>query len=252
MMKIDVTRYRVTAPAERRLRAAMVADTHGEDPSAWLRLADEAEPDLFLIPGDITYRHSPDPEAAGRLLGALVSRAPVFMSLGNHERMSADRVREEASRTGAKLLEESSESFCGLTVGGLTSGYVKEPGKIRQGHFRKTPEPDLGFAGRFAALPGFKILLSHHPEYYPEYLKRLDIDLILSGHAHGGQWRIFGKPVFAPGQAFFPRYAQGFIDGRLIVSRGLANNAPAPRFGNNRELVIIDLVPPDDSPVRRG
>ena len=242
-MRTDVTRYAAPAPVESPLTAALVADTHGEDPSVWLRLVDEARPDLILVPGDVTNRHSAEPESVGELFDALTSRAPVFMSLGNHERMSAGRVREEAARTGVRLLEEEWTDFRGLKIGGLTSGYVNEPGPVRQGHFRQTPEPDLGFAAQFASLPGYRLLLCHHPEYYPAYLKNLGFDLILSGHAHGGQWRIFGMPVFAPGQAFFPKYAQGLCDGRLIVSRGLANNAPVPRFGNARELIFIDFIP---------
>ena len=89
---------------------------------------------------------------------------------------------------------------------------------------------------------GYKVLLSHHPEYYPEYIKDLDIDLILSGHAHGGQLRFFGRGLFAPGQGLLPKYTSGIHDGRMIVSRGLANNAPPiPRLFNSKELIFIDL-----------
>ena len=105
-----------------------------------------------------------------------------------------------------------------------------------------TPPPNLKWLGNFAALSGYKILLNHHPEYYPEYIKELDIDLILSGHAHGGQIRFFGTGLFAPGQGFFPKYTSGIHDGRLIVSRGLANNAPPiPRLFNSRELIFINF-----------
>ena len=242
-MRIDRTDYSFPAPVQRELTAAVVADTHGEDPFPWLGILDGAGPDLILIPGDVTNRHSPEPESVGGLFELLTARAPVFMSLGNHERMSAGKVREEAARTGVRLLENDWTEFEGIKIGGLTSGYAEEPGPLRQGHFRTTPKPDLAFAERFASLGGFRILLSHHPEYYPAYLKVLNIDLIISGHAHGGQWRLFGLPVFAPGQNFFPRYAQGITDGRLIVSRGLANNAPVPRFGNPRELIFIRLFP---------
>ncbi|MCQ2427120.1 MAG: metallophosphoesterase [Clostridia bacterium] len=239
--KLDITEYRLKAPVDRPFLAAFVSDTHGEDPSVWLGESDKRNPDIFLIPGDITDRHNESPACALELLGELTKRAPVFMSLGNHERMSADFVREAAEQTGAVLLEDAYTEYNGIKIGGLTSGYVGEPGRLRQGHFRKTPPPNIGFAKEFAALDGYKLLLSHHPEYYPRYLSDLDISLILSGHAHGGQWRIFGHPFFAPDQAFFPKYAQGFHDGKMIVSRGLANNGPAPRFGNRRELIFISF-----------
>jgi predicted MPP superfamily phosphohydrolase len=86
-----------------------------------------------------------------------------------------------------------------------------------------------------------KILLCHHPEYYERYLKDKSIDLTVSGHAHGGQWRFFGKGVFAPGQGIFPRYTSGVYDGKLVVSRGLKPARIIPRFFNAPEVVIIDI-----------
>ena len=74
-----------------------------------------------------------------------------------------------------------------------------------------------------------------------EYIKKTNIDMTISGHAHGGQWRIFGRGLYAPGQGFFPKYTSGLIEDRFIVSRGLANNALLPRFFNPRELIIINF-----------
>jgi predicted MPP superfamily phosphohydrolase len=95
----------------------------------------------------------------------------------------------------------------------------------------------------FSSVEGFKLLLCHHPEYYPRYIRERDIDLTLSGHAHGGQWQIVGRGIFAPGQGLFPRYTGGVYEGRLVVSRGLTNTVSVPRFGNPTELVRIHLLP---------
>ena len=97
-----------------------------------------------------------------------------------------------------------------------------------------------------AGLPGYRILLAHRPEAIDEY-RQMDFDLILSGHAHGGQWRIPGwiNGVYAPGQGFFPRYAGGVYpldDLVMIVSRGLSNNTWVPRIFNPPELVMIELT----------
>lgn len=94
---------------------------------------------------------------------------------------------------------------------------------------------------RFAALDGYKILICHHPEYYERYVKPLPIDLMLCGHAHGGQVRIFGRGIFSPGQGFFPKYTSGIYDGRLAVSRGLANHSALPRVFNDTEVVFLNL-----------
>ena len=93
-----------------------------------------------------------------------------------------------------------------------------------------------------------KILLSHHPEYYPRYLEGRNIDLIFSGHAHGGQWRIpfVLNGLYAPDQGLFPKYAGGKYekDGSvMIVSRGLARETtPVPRIFNRPEIVIVNIT----------
>jgi predicted MPP superfamily phosphohydrolase len=81
--------------------------------------------------------------------------------------------------------------------------------------------------------------LCHHPEYRDKYLKDRSIDLILSGHAHGGQIRLLGRGLYAPGQGIFPKYTSG-IHANMIISRGLSNTAGfIPRLFNPREIVYI-------------
>jgi len=99
----------------------------------------------------------------------------------------------------------------------------------------------LKWLERFSAMKGYKILLCHHPEYYKRFVKGKDIDLILAGHAHGGQIRLFGKGLFAPGQGLFPKYTSGVYDGRLLVSRGIANMVKIPRLFNKGEVICIEL-----------
>jgi predicted MPP superfamily phosphohydrolase len=100
--------------------------------------------------------------------------------------------------------------------------------------------PDLEFLEAFSRLSEPKVLLCHHPEYYEPYVKNLPIELTLSGHAHGGQWRFFGRGVYAPGQGLFPKYTSGIHDGRFIISRGLKRTLIPPRIFNPTEIVIID------------
>jgi predicted MPP superfamily phosphohydrolase len=94
---------------------------------------------------------------------------------------------------------------------------------------------------------GYTILLTHRPEMLELYA-RFDFDLVLAGHAHGGQWRIPGllNGLYAPNQGLFPACAGGMYqrDGTvMIVSRGLARESTrVPRFYNRPELVIVDLI----------
>ena len=243
MPKLDITSYSFSIGSEKRFLAAVMSDVHGEEYGYILDEVSKRSPDLIFIPGDIIGGHAETAGNGGKFLFDCQSIAPSYMSLGNHERMGAGDVADICRRSGVVLLDNSYSVVYGVAVGGLTSGYVRQTGRINKGHFKKTPPPDLGWLRSFAGLSIPKILLCHHPEYYPRYIKQLNIDLCLSGHAHGGQWRFFGIPVFAPDQTFFPKYAQGVHDGRLVVSRGLANNAPVPRIGNPRELVFIEINP---------
>ncbi len=241
---MKITTYEVKAPVSRAFTAALVADMHDKPHEAVLAAVADRKADVIFNTGDIIDGHGSRAERADRFLADCAAVAPTFMSWGNHEAGAIDFVREAAANAGVVILENSYTQIYGIKVGGLISGFIEQNKK--QGLDKRTPPPNTGWLAEFASLDGYKVLLNHHPEYYPKYVKPLNIDLTLSGHAHGGQWRIFGRGFFAPGQGFFPKYTEGFTDGRLIVSRGLANNAPAPRFFNPRELVFIEFSPSDN------
>lgn len=239
---MHITRYDFKAPVSRPIRAAFVADTHDKPYDKLVKEIRANNVDLIFMTGDIVYAHDDHIVRAFDMLAEFVLIAPTYMSLGNHEGGAVPLVRSKCKEIGVKLLEEEFVEFEGILIGGLTSGYIADNEGLEENHWKKTPEPDIDWLKKFGSLKGYKVLLNHHPEYYPEYIKNLNIDLVLSGHAHGGQWRIFGRGLFAPGQGLFPKYTSGIYDGRLIVSRGLANNAPPiPRLFNSKELIFIDF-----------
>lgn len=243
------------------LRIALVTDLHQHDPSPVISLLKEEKPDIIAVAGDTFERHEPgethDPfddslvsrvlclcidtinkleckldiekkwisKNAEEFLRQAVTIAPVIMSLGNHEIDFSDEDRKLVKELGVHLLENEIYETDGICFGGLNS---------RQ----KTGCLDKQFFSEFSQKEGYKILLCHHPEYYPE-LKKYDIDLFLAGHCHGGQIRILGRGLFGPGQGFFPRYHHGFYDGRLVVSSGCSNTTIIPRLGNPREVVFL-------------
>ena len=132
-------------------------------------------------------------------------------------------------RTGVILLQDEFVMHDGIAFGGLSSGLINRGGM-----------PSLAWLADFCGSGTPRVLLCHHPEYYEKYLKNLPIDLIVSGHAHGGQWRFFGRGVFAPGQGLFPKYTAGVHDDRLVVSTGLKTSR-LPRFFNEPEIVFIEV-----------
>ena len=236
---MKVTEYRVNSAVEKELKFAFLSDLHDCENEILLETLDNYAPNAVLVGGDFVH----DTEVYRRgieFLKSCAQKYPTFCSLGNHERKSEQNISGMVKDSGAVLLDDRAERFEGVNIGGLSSGYVYMQ---KQRHFEKTPEPNLEWLEKFAHLRGPKILLCHHPEYYPRYIREKDIDLVLSGHAHGGQWRFFGRGVFAPGQGLFPKYTSGIHDGKFIISRGLGNKTPFPRINNEMEFIIITLFP---------
>ncbi len=231
----------------RPVRLAIASDLHRNPHDRAVALLREAKPDFILIPGDLTDYEgilSNDPSAFG-FLRKCASIAPTFYSIGNHEngcyrhgnffrkphkRQLPAEFAERVAETGAILLRNSAVRRGEITFCGLDSGL---DGKIN--------EPDASALASFAALPGVRVLLCHHPEYYPLYIRQTDVDLTVCGHAHGGHWRFFGHGIFAPDQGLFPKYTCGVIDNRCVISRGLGDHTHIPRINNPRELVIVDF-----------
>ena len=256
-MKICVSSYKIsTGRFERPLRFALLSDLHsreGMDVSGIVSLVREASPDYILMPGDVLERldgKCEEQKASGfELMRASAEIAPVFYSIGNHENggiRSWDKLKWSRIKCLPKFYHPTDLSRiekCGVEL--IDDGYVVRDGiafgGIASGLINMGREPSLEWLDEFCALDMPKVLLCHHPEYYPEYLKGRSIDLIVSGHAHGGQWRIFGRGVFAPGQGIFPKYTSGVHDGVLVVSRGLKPSGTIPRIFNPPEVVIIDI-----------
>ena len=240
---MQITHYTVPADIPAPLTVAQIADLHAHPHRHVLAALEKMPPDMIAITGDLFDHLASAPETLP-FLRRCAALSPTVYVYGNHEQTTTEE--DAAIRAcGVVLLQNSDTVCCGIHVGGVNSGFTN---RREQGNFTATPVPNTDFLARFAALDGYKLLLCHHPEYYPTYLRDLPIDLVLAGHAHGGQWRLGKRAVFAPGQGFFPRYTEGMHEGRLIVSRGLSNTAPVPRFGNPTELVFVHLQPLDNHP----
>ncbi len=233
---MEITRYTIQAQIPKPVRFAFVSDLHDTANEPILKALEQERPHGILGGGD--YIHNNTVYQRGfDFLRTASERWPVICSLGNHEKRFRRNIRQAIEETGAILLDNSFMEFQGICIGGLTSGWA---GKIEL--LEQTPPPQLDWLQEYYQQPGFKLLLNHHPEYYLPYLKEGKADLILSGHAHGGQWRFFGRGVLAPGQGLFPKFTAGIHEERLIISRGLGNFHKIPRLFNPPELVILDLI----------
>ncbi len=252
-----ITEYEITTEKKGiDLHFAVVADLHNRPWENVMTALEAIDPDIIVSPGDLVERldgrRDRENESGFEFMKRASQIAPFYYSLGNHELcgshhemrrdkfpMSTGEITYDNKRkiheSGIRLLFDRFEPIntCNtLYIGGLSSGM-----------YRDKMIPNVEFAREFAKLDGFKLLLCHHPEYYPKYLQELDIDLIISGHAHGGQWRFFGRGVFAPDQGLFPKLTSGIYNDRLIVSRGVANTAGIiPRIFNPCEVLSIHII----------
>ena len=243
---LTVTHYEIPVQeGQPALRIAVAADLHENPHGSVVELLKQQAPDLILIPGDVA-----DDKGLGKedapvydFLRSCAEIAPTFYSYGNHEvgcyhkgkhwtrpvpKVLPEEIAEKVAKTGAILLDDDCVEWNGIHICGIRSGLNG-----------KKNRPNEDALARFDALEGYKILLCHHPEYFAPYVKSTSIQLTVCGHAHGGQWRIFGRGIFAPGQGIFPKYTSGVHEGRCVITRGLGNHTRIPRIFNPTELVII-------------
>ena len=232
---------KITTP----VRLAVLADLHGcgygKNMQNLLAAVRAANPDGILLPGDFFDDEHPEDNAhlAATLLAA---EYPTFYVTGNHEIASfrSEELKDAMRSYGVTVLEGDAVP---LEVRGETIfiGGADDPtiGGAKARAQRK--------AARDAVPEGaFSILISHRPELTEDYAA-LGFDAVVSGHAHGGQWRIPGllNGVYAPHQGIFPDYAGGRFDlgtTELIVSRGLARETTlVPRIFNRPEMVIVEI-----------
>lgn len=230
-----------------------VSDVHnearGEGNAALLRALREAAPDLICITGDFLDSRRTDLDFALELAGQLAEIAPAVYATGNHEarRMDLSALEAGLAALGVQVLRDD---WMPLARGGEEIALLglDDPG-FSAGEDWTLAEGLDQTQARLSALLAqagdrFSLVLSHRPELLPAYADA-GADLVLSGHAHGGQVRLPGiGGLFAPGQGILPRLTSGVHargETRLVVSRGLGNSSFPLRVFNPPEIVTVTL-----------
>ena len=224
-----------------------ISDLHntqfGKNQKNIIKKVKEASPDIVVITGDVIDQNHTDIDVALQLVSEIVKIAPTYYVTGNHEAASEEFevLNGGMQNAGVKVL--SNESLY-LEEYNIYLYGVEDPTFMIEDYFFQTEENVMiETLDTFDFdLDCYNILLSHRPEFFEEYCQ-YNINLILSGHAHGGQIRIPGVGgVVAPGQGIFPKYTEGVYkdaNTSMIVSRGLGNSIIPLRINNNPELVQI-------------
>ena len=231
-------------------KIAQVSDIHcdrvGLSDLSFIKKIKDFNPDIIVITGDVLDSYNNDMDIAYNILSQLAIIAPCYFVSGNHELRLPIQYEQLINRmkklnitymhNSNLLITKNNESI--NLVGVEDYNFFKNEDKLNhRANFIKTLE-------ELYSPNHFNILLSHRPEKFPIYAD-IKYDLIFSGHAHGGQWRIpFIGGIFSPSQGFFPKYTNGnyvLKNSTLIVSQGLGNSSFPIRINNRIELVLAIL-----------
>ena len=230
-------------------RIAQVSDLHnaefGEGNERLLDMLREAEPDMIAITGDLIDSRKTNIVVALAFAKEAVKIAPCYYVSGNHEARVSEYqdLKTGLEEAGVTVLDDaqvkievSGESITviGVNDPSFHADYLTSDAEVMDRKLSELSSEDAGFT----------ILLSHRPELFDTYVAH-DMDLVLTGHAHGGQFRLpLIGGLIAPNQGLFPKYDAGlYSDGstNMIVSRGLGNSIIPFRFNNRPEVVLIEL-----------
>ena len=231
-------------------RMAQVSDLHNaefdEGNKDLISILTQTTPDIIVITGDLIDSRQTDIEIALDFAGKAAQIAPVYYVPGNHEARVPvyEELKMGLTEAGVTVLENQkvqimrdgeSITLMGIQDPSFRTDYLFGDAEIvsRQALSELQNESD-----------GFTVLLSHRPELFDVYVDT-GIDLVFSGHAHGGQFRLpFIGGLVAPNQGLFPKYDAGRFNEdntTMIVSRGVGNSIIPLRINNPPEIVVVEL-----------
>ena len=231
-------------------RIAQVSDLHnaefGEGNWKLIKMLSQTDPDIIVLTGDLIDSRQTDLDVALEFAWQAGKIARVYYVSGNHEARvpEYEDLKNGLVKAGAVILENQKVRITregeSITLMGIDDPSFQENYLFGDAEgVAKQAISDLQDAS-----DGYTILLSHRPELFDLYAET-GMDLVFSGHAHGGQFRLpFVGGLVAPNQGFFPKYDAGQFDEEnttMIVSRGVGNSIIPIRFNNRPEIVVAQL-----------
>ena len=233
-------------------RIVQLSDLHnkefGDNQKRLVEKVKEANPDIIIMTGDMIDNYDDDMTPTIDLIQEAVKIAPCYFVTGNHEvdMIHWEPLKKEIEGMGVPVLDSK---VVELKKGDSTIELLglKDANFITADEHKYADPIQSDLDELVKGKSEFKILLAHRPEYFEWYSKpNSKIDLVFSGHAHGGQIRIpfINQGVVAPGQGLFPKLTEGITtknDTSIIVSRGLGNSIIPLRVFNRPEVVVVTL-----------
>lgn len=253
-----VVNYSVESKVSAPIRLVHLSDLHGwsfgEENRDLIALVKAQNPELIMLTGDMVHRSAKDPDDVVALIKELSRICPVYFGYGNHDRdwekTHPVNLAELFTEAGATVLDRSYTEITlngtDLRIGGYHSYYARS--HMSQDDVEIQAE-DEAFFQDFENTERMKILLNHVPTSWLDWglIDEIPVDLVLSGHYHGGQARLpLIGGVIAPYIGLFPRYTMGMFTGEkavCILSAGLGSAPGIPRLNNPPQVVVVDLLP---------
>ena len=231
-------------------RIAHISDLHnaemGKDNEKLLTMLRDADPDMIAITGDLIDSRNTDIEVALQFVREAVKIAPCYYVTGNHEARVNEYGELKAGMEDAGVIVlEDAQTEISLDGDTITLIGVNDPSYQTDYLFGDSETVMNTKLEELHTENGeFTVLLSHRPELFDTYADH-GLDLVLSGHAHGGQFRLpFIGGLVAPNQGLFPEYDAGiYTEGNtnMLVSRGIGNSILPFRINNRPEVILIEL-----------
>lgn len=251
--KFTVISRKISEP----FRMVLISDLHdhrfGKDNEKLVDKIRQQDPDLVILDGDIINGDSENDETAVSLVRSLTEMAPVYYSFGNHEYyyMEAGHqdLQEDLVDAGAIILNYQNLD---INVNGnpVRLGGLYEYGFETSMQTEEENQKAVSYLEQYVDTDRYLIMCAHRPDsfYCWDYADQWGIDLVLSGHLHGGQVLIPGiGGLYSQLEGFFPQYDYGQYkigDSDMIITRGLGSNPKIlPRFNNPPEIVVVDVQP---------
>ena len=230
-------------------RIAHISDLHnaefGEGNQRLLDMLREAEPDVIAMTGDLIDSRRTNLAVALAFAEEAAQIAPCYYVSGNHEArvLEYQDLKAGLEAAGVTVLDDA---YVKIEVSGesITVMGVNDPSFSADYLTGDAAVIDQKLSALTAEASGFTLLLSHRPELFDTYVRH-DMELVLSGHAHGGLVRLpHTDGLWSTSQGFFPKYTSGVRqigESTVVISRGLGDSEPYPRIFNQPELVVIDI-----------
>ena len=251
---ISITEVKITSskiPSSfKGYKILQISDLHnkkfGDNQDVLIQKVKSINPDIIAITGDLIDSKSYDAEMSMQVIRELVKEYPVYFVTGNHEKWSGkyNSLEKKLKKQHVTVLRNEHViiqkggheiNLLGIDDPEFNTGDIDEGSIVKDAIVKAKIEtqPDR-----------YNVLLSHRPEFLEEYAEE-KVDLVLSGHAHGGQVRLpFIGGLVAPNQGILPKYTAGLYEQQntsMIVSRGLGNSIIPQRVFNRPEIVVVQL-----------